>query len=353
MQYDKEFGLAYDCLLYGIIYFNDEGMSLEIITDKKGFQIDPFSYYQDIFNHSVIPSERLRPLFEREFFSSAIANYFLHRMSFHNSISDFIFDITFSSNDFKKFLIEFMLQGENKGTITEVLKSTHSGGVLSLLKKLKVNTSSSKKLVYILNNFETIINDLLGFFNTVLPIITALHQSHEDEITTCLFEFEELSHNEQFTSILSIEGCTFEDIHITVCLLCKFMLNISINNNSLNLLSGTVGLHKQLLVIKYGNINRQRFLFLTNNDSGHKFYQALQCAEMPLSIAEISKASRLTLVTIQQLIRVFESEHIVSHCVEPNNTLRFFLNKECLRYIYPRIQEHVDNLFKNLLDFNF
>ena len=340
---ENGFGIAYDCLLFGITYFNDEFLNNDCIPDENGVLIDPLAIYKEALEYNVLPDEKLKVFFQRDIGHSLIGGYFDRRMSWHNDDIDSFIGYINDKENFLKYTIGFYLQTEDSKIISDVYLNGKE-----VLEKYETDKFIIRDLMNTVKHFESLVLLFTDYANKIREVITALNEKYKQSINLHSDYIKETIDNKFINKILNIEFSKYDDIIIYICLFNKYVLDI-FNGKKIIVITGFESIHYQYILKRYKEVNSKNFIKLIADDIGSEIYKTFQNACGSLSVSDIIKSTGFSKYAVKTMLERFLTESIVIADKSINKVMYYKLNAEYLSYAQPKIFEYLEGYFENIL----
>ena len=345
MDYNNEFGIAYDCLLLGILYFNNEFLYTENIPGEYGITVDPLAIYKEALEYGITPDETLKILFERTINYSLLGNFFENNM----------FIETDDINSFKSYI------GEKKRFLTHVIKSLtgiedsktldsiYKDPAKSLL-KYRLSEEKREKVLHIIDNYEDLKNQLFNYIDSIYPVVTELNEEYCEDILQYVKYIKEIIGDGSIKEIYNIDFDNYNEIIVKVVLFNKYYISFNLNNN-LSVLTGIESIRYQYFKEKYKTVNCRNFFKLSCDDFGHEIYALLKNSDKALCISEIVQSVGYPAYWVTNIINRFVNEQIFAIEKITQEKAYYRFNLEFIQYVRPQLADYFDELTGSTLTF--
>ena len=338
---NNNFGIAYDCILFGTIYFNDEFLHNDQILDEDGIIVDPFEIYNEALAYNVCPAAELAPFFFRDVRTALIAGYFYENMSFCTDDIQVLIKHIQNERKFLKYIISYKLNTDNDKIIDKLYENRHN---ISFLKMYELED----ELLDIISNIKELTKLLTDFLFQIHSVISDLNVKYSDHINHSVESIKESIEDGKIYKYLTTDF-EFDKFIANVTLLHKYTFDCSVSNY-LKILVGTEALYYQYIVNKYKNISIENFLKLISNKMSFEVYQLFKNSDTALRIDDIAIATNFSKNTIRGIVDKLKAEQII--CLErvTKQAEYFKFNQEYIRYASPQIYKFLDSCLENPLN---
>lgn len=183
MIYNTEIGKIYDCIYFGIEYFNKH----EVEASINGYFPDT-QFMFDCFEEIRAQFSYLPPILEPFFFSedeiaSPISSYFAKHIDFETStIDSFVMHIKHHSQTLYERTVESVFHSV-KLADTDISPTTSPADYIDCINKLDLSTEFKLQVSLLFSNFEYGVELLADTLKEIYIHINALHQKYSKAIS--------------------------------------------------------------------------------------------------------------------------------------------------------------------------
>ena len=345
MEYNNEFGIAYDCLLFGILYFNNEFLYTESIPGEHGIMIDPLSIYKEALDYGVTPNETLKIFFERSINYSLLDNFFDNNMFIETDDINTFKKYTGDERRFLIHVIKHFVGIEDSKTLDSIYKAPAKS-----LEKYRLAKETKNKVLHIINNYEDLRNQLFSYFDKIYPVVSALHEKYSEDISEYMEYMKEIISDGSIKEIYNIDFDVYDKIIVKVLLFNKYYLLFNPSKN-LSTLTGLETIRYEYFKKKYKVINCQNFFKLSCDDFGHEIYTLLKNADEALCVSEIAENLSYPSYWVTNILNRFVHEQIIAIEKITQEKAYYRFNLEFIQYVKPQLADYLDELTGSTLTF--
>ena len=354
MQYLKEPGIVYDCIYYGIMYFDrqrsnknaESGFLLMLEGANKNSEY--YSYFEDL---EVAPAKETAAFFYHDIISSPISELFKENLAMKDTFNKFIALLS-DKERLKLFVLRHVLSEQEIDEVfwTNILKRrSKAKEELSLvLKSAGYDKTIERMFIQLFINFDKITDELIVYFHKIHYYMVQMHKANRKQIKECLLFIESFDNINFLSRIWKLDAEQVNRANVSICFINQTLCFCNCSNKKRDVSEKNVsdftmfGIYYQNnteVTTDLYNTSVATFSFALGSDKRYKIVELITESGGNITESEIAKNINIKITSIRRHCKILIDNSIIFAEILGDEDIVYSLNTEYFNSLYPKIKE--------------